>query len=161
MIFITSTSLGGAIIGASAGVKYLPASTGATGDMVQSLGQEEPLEEGMATSSVFLPGEFHGQRSLAGDSPWGCKESDTTEVTWHTIRFEGILTGSMVKNPLANAGDTGDAGLIRGAERSPGEGHGTPLQCSCLGNPMDKGAYQAIVHAVQESDTTLQRNHHQ
>ena len=79
MIFITSTSLGGAVIGASAVVKYLPASTGDTGDMVQSLGQEEPLEEGMATSLVFLPGEFHGQRSLAGDSPWGCKESDTAE----------------------------------------------------------------------------------
>ena len=148
MIFITSTSLGGAVIGASAVVKYLPASTGATGDMVQSLGQEEPLEEGMATSLVFLPGEFHGQRSLVGDSPWGCKESDTTEVTWHTMSFEGILTGSVVKNPLANAGDTGDAGLILGSERSPGGGNGNSLQCSCLGNPTDKGAYQAIVHAV-------------
>ena len=49
---------------------------------VQSLGWEDPLEEGMATHSsilVFLPGEFHGQRSLAGYSPWGCKESDVTE----------------------------------------------------------------------------------
>ena len=46
---------------------------------VQSLGQEDPLEEGMATHSSILPGESHGQRSLAGYSPWGHKESDTTE----------------------------------------------------------------------------------
>ena len=45
-----------------------------------SLGQEEPLEEGMATRPVFLSGELHGQRSLAGDSPEGCKELDTTET---------------------------------------------------------------------------------
>ena len=46
---------------------------------VQSLGQEHPLEKGMATTPAFLPGEFHGQRSLAGYSPQGCKESDMTE----------------------------------------------------------------------------------
>ena len=46
---------------------------------VQSLGQEAPLEEEMATTPVFLPGKSHGQRSLAGYSPWGHKESDTTE----------------------------------------------------------------------------------
>ena len=45
-------------------------------------GLEYPLEEGMATHSrLFLSGESHGQRSLAHDSPWGCRESDTTEVT--------------------------------------------------------------------------------
>ena len=43
---------------------------------VQSLGQEDPLEEGTA---IFLPRESHGQRSLAGCSPWGRKESDMTE----------------------------------------------------------------------------------
>ena len=48
---------------------------------VRSLGREDPLEEGMATHSVFLPGESHGQRSLAGYSSQGHKESDTTEVT--------------------------------------------------------------------------------
>ena len=42
---------------------------------------EDLLEEGMATPSVFLPGESHGQRNLVGNSPWGHKESDTTEVT--------------------------------------------------------------------------------
>ena len=42
---------------------------------------EDPLEEGMATTPVLLPAESHGQRSLAGYSPWGCKELDTAEVT--------------------------------------------------------------------------------
>ena len=46
---------------------------------VQSLGWEDPLEEGMATHSSFLPGEPHGERSLTGDSPRGLEESDTTE----------------------------------------------------------------------------------
>ena len=46
---------------------------------VGSLDWEDPLEKGMATHSSVLPGEFHGQRSLSGYSPWGCKESDTTE----------------------------------------------------------------------------------
>ena len=46
---------------------------------VRSLGQEDPLEKGMATYSRFLSGEFHGQRNLTGYSPWGRKESDGTE----------------------------------------------------------------------------------
>ena len=46
---------------------------------IRSLGQEDPLEKGMATTPAFSPREFHGQRSLAGYSPWGHKESDTTE----------------------------------------------------------------------------------
>ena len=46
---------------------------------VQYLGWEDPLEEGKATTPVFLPGEVHGQRSLVGHSPWGRTESDTTE----------------------------------------------------------------------------------
>ena len=46
---------------------------------VQSLGQEDPLEKGMATTPEFLPGEFHGQRSLTGYSPWSHKELDTIE----------------------------------------------------------------------------------
>ena len=48
--------------------------------------------------------------------------------------------GTVVKNPPANAGDTGDLGLIPGSVRSPGEGNGKPLQYSCLENPMDRGA---------------------
>ena len=50
---------------------------------VRSLGLEDPLEKGMATHFVLLPGESHGQRNLAGYSPWGHKESDMTEVTEH------------------------------------------------------------------------------
>ena len=46
---------------------------------VRSLGQEDPLEKGMATHSSILPGEFHRQKSLAGYSPWGLKESGMTE----------------------------------------------------------------------------------
>ena len=57
-------------------VKNLPAMQKT---QVQPLDQEEPLEKGMATTSVFLPGEFHGWKSLAGYSPWGYKELDTTE----------------------------------------------------------------------------------
>ena len=45
----------------------------------RSLGGEDPLEKGMAPTPVFLPGEFQGQRSLVGYSPWGCRELDTTE----------------------------------------------------------------------------------
>ena len=51
----------------------------------------------------------------------------------------------MVKNPPENAGDTGDAGLIPESERSPGGRNGNSLQCSCLQNPMDRGACMAGV----------------
>ena len=49
--------------------------------------------------------------------------------------------------------DAGDLGLILGSGRSPGEGNGNPLQYSCLENPMDGGAQQAIVHGVAKSQT--------
>ena len=65
----------------------------------------------------------------------------------------------VVKNPPANAGGVRDAGLILGLGRSPGVGNGNPLQCSCLGNPMNRGAWQATVHGVTESDTT-ERQHY-
>ena len=58
----------------------------------------------------------------------------------------------MVKNPPANVGD---AGSIPGPGRSPGGGNGNPLQHSCLENPMDRGAWQAIVHEVAKSCTRL------
>ena len=57
----------------------------------------------------------------------------------------------MVKNRPDNAGDIGDAGSVLGLERSPGEGNGNPLQYSCLGNPVDSGAWQATVHGVAKS----------
>jgi len=58
--------------------------------------------------------------------------------------------GSVVKNACANAGDVI---LIPELERSPGEGNGNPLQCSCLGNPMDREAWWATVHGVTMSWT--------
>ena len=61
----------------------------------------------------------------------------------------------VVKNPPANAGDIGDSGLIPGSRRFPGGGHGNPLQCFCLGNPMDRGARCATVNGVAKSWTQL------
>ena len=61
----------------------------------------------------------------------------------------------VVKNLPANAGDIRDAGSIPGLGRSPGEGHSNPLQYSCLENPMDRGAWWAMVHRVAESQTQL------
>ena len=55
----------------------------------------------------------------------------------------------VVKNLPANARDIRDAGLITGSGRSPGGGHGNPLQYSCLENPMDRGAWQATVHGAE------------
>ena len=46
---------------------------------VRSLGQEDPVEKEWQPTPLFLPGEFHGQRSLESCNPWGCKELDTTE----------------------------------------------------------------------------------
>ena len=60
----------------------------------------------------------------------------------------------MVKNLPANTGDIRDTGSILGLGRSPEGGHGNPLQYSCLENPMDRGARQAIVHRVAKLDTT-------
>ena len=60
----------------------------------------------------------------------------------------------MVKNLLANAGDIRGASWIPALGRSTDGGHGNPLQYSCLENPMDRGAWQAIVFRVTESDMT-------
>jgi len=66
----------------------------------------------------------------------------------------GFPGGLVVKNPPPNAGDTGS---IPALGRSPGKGNGNPLQYSCLGNPRDRGAWQATVHVVaKESDMTWQ-----
>ena len=61
----------------------------------------------------------------------------------------------VIKNLPANAGDIRDAGLIPESGRSPGGGHGNPLQYSCLENSMDRGAQRATVHRVTQSQTQL------
>ena len=75
---------------------------------------------------VLLPGKSHRQRSLVGCSPWGCDESDTTE----NLHFHFSLS-------------------------CMGEGNGNPLQCSCLENPRDWGAWWAAVYGVAQSRTRL------
>ena len=62
-----------------------------------------------------------------------------------------------VKNPPASSGDIGDVGFILGWGRSPGGGHGNPLQYSCLENPMDRGAQWATVCRVAKSQTWLKQ----
>ena len=72
---------------------------------------------------------------------------------WKNGHFPGGK--EVVKKSLANAEDIRDLGSIPGLERSPGEGHGNPLQYSCLENPMDRGAWWATVQGVTESQTWL------
>ena len=71
-----------------------------------------------------------------------------------TLPFTGFPSGTVVKNPLANAGNARDVGLILGLGRSPGVGNGNPLQYSNLENSMDREIWQVIVHGITESDMT-------
>ena len=77
---------------------------------------------------VLLPGKSHGRRSLVGSSPWGRKESDTTECLHFHLSLSCI-----------------------------GEGNGNPLQCFCLENPRDWGAWWAAVYGVAQSWTQLKQ----
>ena len=78
----------------------------------------------------------------------------TVNEQWTESDFGGP-DGSAVKNPPANAGDPD---LIPELGRSPGEGNGNPLQYSCLGNPIDRGAWWAAVHGVtEELETTTKQ----
>ena len=67
--------------------------------------------------------------------------------------FPGGISG--IKNLPANAGDARDTGSTPGSGRFPGVGNGSPLQYSCLENPMDRGAWWVIVHGVSKSGTQL------
>ena len=69
-----------------------------------------------------------------------------------------MVQGSAAKSPPASAGDTGDSGLIPGSGRSPGGGHGDPLQYSCLENPMVRGAWWATVHGVTKGQTQVSKH---
>ena len=100
-----------------------------------------------------------------------CLQADTgSVVVAHRLSFPatggGIFPGprtkpmscfpggsSVVKNPPANAGDARDVGSVPGSGRFPGVGNGNLLQYSCLGNPVDRGAWQATVHEVPKSRT--------
>ena len=95
------------------------------------------------------------------------RSSNTTVIMLHelflTCSFHstGFLGGAVVKNLPANAGDTGVGYSILGLGRSPGEGNGNPLQYSCLGNSMDRGAWWATVYGTaNESNTTEQQARH-
>ena len=80
--------------------------------------------------------------------------SDWTAEQQPKVSFPG---GLVVKNLPASAGDIRNVGLIPALGRSPGGGHGRPLQCSCLENPTDRGALWATVHGVTESQTWLKQ----
>ena len=79
-------------------------------------------------------------------------EKSSYKGKWNIIHlFKNILYSGLPqwlggKQSTCKAGDTGDASLIPGLGRSTGEGHGNPLQCSCLGNPTDRGIWRATVH---------------
>ena len=66
----------------------------------------------------------------------------------------------VVKNPLASAGDERDLGSIPGWGTSPGGRHGNPLQCSCLENPMDRGAWWVTINEITKSWTGLSNPEH-
>ena len=67
----------------------------------------------------------------------------------------GFPHGSVGQESTCSAGDAGEMGFIPGLGRSPAEGNGSPLQYSCLENPMDSGAWQATDHRVTKSRTRL------
>ena len=69
----------------------------------------------------------------------------------HSLRLEGLPRWLSGKESAYNAGAAGDLGRSPRSGRSPGKGHGNPLQYSCLENPMDKGAWWATVHGVTKS----------
>ena len=80
-----------------------------------------------------------------------CKDSNKMARPLARQLLLSLPHGSVIKKPPAN---DGDVGLIPGSGRSPGEGNGKPLQYSCLGNPMDRGGWQATVHGLKELDMT-------
>ena len=93
--------------------------------------------------SKFLPADFLHSFPFSD----GAALKNPSRISW-------FLGGSVVKNPSAKVGDTGDASSIPGLRRYPGDGCGNPLQYSCLENTMDSGVWQATMHGVTELDVT-------
>ena len=102
--------------------------------------------EGSSTlSHLILFQKEAGAFMQPESSLWACKGAWSFPRWVSPTSPPHVPGGSVVKNPPANAGDTGS---IPGSGRSPGEGNGNPRQYSCLGNPMDRGGWWATVHAV-------------
>ena len=105
-----------------------------------------------------FPGEGNGnplqysclENPIDGGAWWATVHGVAKSQTQLSNSLSLFFSDSVVQNPLAKAGDMG---LILGLGRSPGEGNGNPLQYSCLGNPRDRGAWQATVHEVVKSRT--------
>ena len=94
----------------------------------------------------------------------GHELSHTEKEKYHRVTYmEAPQVALVVKNPTINGGDTRDLCLIPGSGRSPGRGHGNPLQYACLENPMDRRAYWVPVHKVAKNQTwwsDFTRTHH-
>ena len=78
----------------------------------------------------------------------------TRKFWFYSFKEKSIPCDAGVKNLPANTGDTGDMGSMPGSGRSPEGGNDNPLQYSCLGNPLDRGAWRATVPGVSESYMT-------
>ena len=102
----------------------------------------------------LMLGFCNPQVSTASVCGLECRASDfcSYEVGWGPSQV--VLA---VKNPPTTVGDIRDPGSIPGSGRSPGGGQGNPLEYSCLKNPMDRGAWRALVHRVKQSQTRLKR----
>ena len=84
-------------------------------------------------------------------NPWKPQEAQSSSLGYKKEPYWASQVALVVKNPPANTGDVGDMGSIPGSGRSPGGGHGNPLQYSCLENPMDKGAWWATVYSKEST----------
>ena len=94
------------------------------------------------------------QRTGVGRGQKGHSSKGTSRFCSFLLGKSGDFPGgSVIKNPPANAGDARVTGSIPGSGRSPGGGHGNPLQYSCLENPMDRGVWQATVYRVAKTWT--------
>ena len=119
---------------------------------VRSLGRKIPWRRKWQSTPVLLPGKSHGQRSQVGYSPWGRKESDTTEQLHYHYSFIGASQMVQVVMSLpANSRKCKRYGLAPWVRKILWGGCGHPLQCSCLENLIGRGAWRAIVHRVAKS----------